>query len=263
MKKYWTNRSKWCNVNNKGSALLTVIIAVAFLSILATTLLYVTGMNFMIKQADYQNKKNFYTGETALEEIRANLMSNIVSEAAREAYSQACITYSTAGNHSVREVEYNGYFVDAVKDKLGTAIGSNSWSGYLSSSFSDVQKFSTSRVTLQMLDASGNVMTDGGSVARDLNTNELVKNTTFDWDELKGIVTINNIQVTYVNEKSVATVITTNLELHAPEVKWDAESSLKAFAPVTPVPGETPKDQKAKDPVQVTRAVLYTNWVKR
>ena len=53
-------------LDNRGSALLIVILVVGFLTILATTLLYISGMNFQIKQADYQNKKNFYTGETGL-----------------------------------------------------------------------------------------------------------------------------------------------------------------------------------------------------
>ena len=131
-------------VNDNGSALLTVLLFVAFLTILATTLLYVTGMNYIIKEANYRNKKNFYTNETALEEIKARLMADVVSEAGKEAFVQSSMMFSNAGettdSGNIRTVGYNGYFTDAVCEIIYdemTDLGVYNWDTYLSSKKTD------------------------------------------------------------------------------------------------------------------------------
>jgi len=225
-----------------------VILVVAFLTILATTLLYVTGMNFVIKQADYQNKKNFYTGETVLEEVKATLMRDIVSKAAQEAFNESCKTFVTASDPSVRQVEYNGYFVEALTKELNDDIGSQTWDVYLTNGFTD-----HTNGTLEM-ERNATVTRDGlGDLVDETGTNG-----TLSIDEIQGIVVIRGLKVTYINENALATVISTDLEIHAPEIKWDnANGSSKSIES-----GETVDDAVKKDKVEVSRSVRYTNWVK-
>lgn len=250
-------------LNDKGSALLTVIIAIIFLTLLATTLLYITGMNFMIKQADYQNKRNFYSGETALETIKANLMQNIVSEAAQEAYADASTRYVTAGTGDVREAQYNIRFTEIATEKLQTAIGSNNWAGYLGSMYS-VPAGYTVKLTM-----------DDPDVHLDGATGELSSSAAnFKVDETQGILTIKGIHVLYINAKDnksyLATKISTDLELHAPPVDWSVSSSQVALTVPDPGEGETEDQVRAatqsdvlkKKMADVSRCVKYTNWVK-
>lgn len=225
-----------------------MIIVVSFLTILATTLLYVTAMNFVIKQADYQNKKNFYTGETVLEEIKATLMRDIVSQAAQEAFNESCKTFVTASDPSVRQVEYNGYFVEALTEEMNDDIGSQTWDAYLSNGFTD-----HTNGTLEM-EHNITVTRDG---LGDL-VDESATDGTLYIDEIQGIVVIRGLKVTYINENGLATVISTDLEIHAPEIKWDnANGSLKTIET-----GETVDDAIHKDKVEISRSVRYTNWVK-
>ncbi|MDE6518408.1 MAG: hypothetical protein K2L18_11285, partial [Acetatifactor sp.] len=64
-------------LNNDGSAIVTVLVVVAFITILATIMLYVSGMNFQMKVADYRTKESFYQAETPVEELRAQLVKDV------------------------------------------------------------------------------------------------------------------------------------------------------------------------------------------
>ena len=48
-------RNKKIKSDNRGAAIITVIIVCVFISVIATTMLYITSRNFMTKQVDYQN----------------------------------------------------------------------------------------------------------------------------------------------------------------------------------------------------------------
>lgn len=55
-------KKKWLN-DNRGAALVSVLIAVAFIAILASTLLYMTYSNYKMKVVNYESKVNFYGTE--------------------------------------------------------------------------------------------------------------------------------------------------------------------------------------------------------
>ncbi|MBE5877260.1 MAG: hypothetical protein E7290_10290 [Lachnospiraceae bacterium] len=102
-------------LDNKGSALITVLIAVTFLSILVTTLLYVSVTNYETKQIDYQNKNSFYLCEAPLEEMKV-LMVQEASESFEAAYREVMKYYATK-NADVREDIYKAAFVNALKQQ--------------------------------------------------------------------------------------------------------------------------------------------------
>ena len=55
--------------DDRGSAIVIVIIAMAMIGILATTMLWMAYMNYMIKVADIRNKNSFYTAEEVVEQV--------------------------------------------------------------------------------------------------------------------------------------------------------------------------------------------------
>lgn len=68
MKRTTSNMLKKCN-DNRGIAMISILIAVAFISIIGSTLLYITYTNFQMKVMNNQSKENFY--ETDGELVRA------------------------------------------------------------------------------------------------------------------------------------------------------------------------------------------------
>lgn len=63
------HRTKKRKRNNAGSAIVTVLVVVTFITILATVLLYISGMNFQMKVTDYRTKESFYQAEVLAEEL--------------------------------------------------------------------------------------------------------------------------------------------------------------------------------------------------
>lgn len=60
-------------LNNKGAAMVSVMIAVAFIAIIATSLLYMAYMNYLTKVMRYNSTDNFYTAEFALDELGTSI----------------------------------------------------------------------------------------------------------------------------------------------------------------------------------------------
>ena len=61
--------------NNKGSVILIVLITVALIAVLATMILATTSISFKIKTLAEAGNKNFYSCETALDEIKVGLQA--------------------------------------------------------------------------------------------------------------------------------------------------------------------------------------------
>lgn len=78
--------------DNKGAAIVTVIVVSAFITIIATTMLYIAGRNYISKQTDYQNKISFYQAEEVLDKLKAYLVED-VSDAFEYAYADTMANY--------------------------------------------------------------------------------------------------------------------------------------------------------------------------
>ncbi len=103
--------NKMNKLNNKGSALVVVIVVVSFICILGTLLLYLSVMNYQMKATDYNTRVSFYGAEEPLEELRMQLAED-VSEASIAAYKQVIMHYSGLSNEAMREAEFQKAFFE-------------------------------------------------------------------------------------------------------------------------------------------------------
>lgn len=115
MKKSVKKMTKRRKLNNAGSVLVSVIVVIAFLTMIATTMLYITGMNYQMKQTDYMNKKSFYKAEEALDTLNAVLVEDM-SEAFEHAYTEAMVQYAYLEDDT-RQAAFNGAFLDYLDEK--------------------------------------------------------------------------------------------------------------------------------------------------
>lgn len=127
-------------INNKGSALVTVIVVAGLLTIMATTLLFVAVRNYKSRQIDYISKKNFYEAEKTLDELRSLLIEDC-SESCSKAYVDVLNDYMNLSaderlykyNDQFVNYEYdiwlsrnvNMNYVETVKAMLGEELGKN------------------------------------------------------------------------------------------------------------------------------------------
>lgn len=87
------NRKPAYSEDNRGSALILILVAVAFLGILGAAVLSATSMNVQMKSMDQAAKKNFYHTDSYIEEIASGL-STTISKAAGIARESVLKTYT-------------------------------------------------------------------------------------------------------------------------------------------------------------------------
>ena len=200
---------------NRGSAIITVLVAVALVSILGTVLLYMTYTGYKMKATERQSKENFYDAEAAVNEIRTGIQL-AVSTSISTANTQALENYSAPVGGSV-SIDFKDYFADAMlhyrpetaKDNLlaGTLDPSAGYAYYNCDALLSFISSHASNVTINNGDATGVVAVD--------------------LDQATGTVTaitLKNIAVHYVNN-GYETNITTDIRVTVPDFSYE-ESNL-------------------------------------
>lgn len=111
----WYKKLKEKLKDDRGSALVLVIIAIAFVGTLVAMLVYLVYFNYLMKFTDRSAKENFYTAESALEVIKAGLEKDI-SEAMVVSY------YEVMSNHtSDSALNKQAAFEEEFRDELESA----------------------------------------------------------------------------------------------------------------------------------------------
>ncbi len=237
--KWLVNKCKKLNcfkMNNSGAAMVTMIVVVLFVTILATTLLYVSGMNFQIKQTDYRNTKSFYSGETNLEKMKMQFTED-ASDAALLAYDHTMAQYVALGDSTAREWTYYQKFTEEIEKEWDANSGGD-WRSWLGSSYF----LSTgATLTINATDTNG----DGK-----LGTTEVVE---FYPDQ--GYCVVKGIQVTYTNTNGYTSIITTDFYVEAPRMNWNVDAS------ATAAPADA-SELEAQE-INVSECVEYVNWQKQ
>lgn len=108
-------------LNNSGSTLITVLVAVSFLVILASIIMTVSAANVRMKQIEYAMKQNFYVDEIGLDDIY-NGIGRDVSVALSKAYSQTLIDANATGLYPTQKAAYIA-FAGLFKNELITLYG--------------------------------------------------------------------------------------------------------------------------------------------
>lgn len=114
-----TQLYKWAKKkrDDRGSAIVIVIIAMAMIGILATTLLWMAYMNYMIKVADIRNKNSFYSAEEVVEQVMSGLRRES-AEAVGVAYRDVLANWDNLGTEEARSNVFMTTYMDTLVDKL-------------------------------------------------------------------------------------------------------------------------------------------------
>ncbi|MDE7266043.1 MAG: hypothetical protein K2N89_01080 [Lachnospiraceae bacterium] len=212
-------------LNNKGAALITVLVITTFITILATTMLYVAATNFQQKQTDYQNKQSFYKAEKALDELKSILVKD-VQTAYVEAYNK-----TTRNFLSKTAAEREAYFQDIFMDTL-----KKTWEKRVTDSgdlLGAVQSMMTGEYAAEA--ASFYKVSDYGVYENDTHTLQKFA--------------LRGVQVKYT-EGNYTTFLYTDICLEPPVVDWSAESF------------STSTDLVDREKIAFTDYVSYVNWRK-
>ena len=111
-KKLWNRKRR-----NSGSSIVIVIIAMAMIGILATTLLWMSYVNYKIKVNDIRNKNSFYSAETVMEQIVAGLQKE-TSDSVAAAYQEVLSNWETLENETNRYSTFASVYLDTLVKHL-------------------------------------------------------------------------------------------------------------------------------------------------
>lgn len=225
-------------LDNRGAALATVIVVVAIVSVLATTFLYVSGKNYFMKVTDQKTKMSFYQAETALEEIKAELME-LSSEAGAKAYMDVLVQYSSSDGYSRYSAYRSSYFAElaGLWEAKRTADPANVMT-YEQLLQSCADPIYASALTLDA------TLSDAGTMD--------ISHSTDGYALLKGVC------IEYTDADGYTTIITTDYLFTVPELNWSVDQALTDWSDGTYEP-----EKLKRDTVDMSECVQYCNWVKK
>lgn len=255
--------------NNKGAAMVTVIVVIAFICILTTLLLYLSVMNYQMKSTDYKTKVSFYGAEVPLEELRVCLAEDM-SACSEQAYKSVMSQYSALPSADLRSAEYekimwqnmqtiwnarkaNPLGNDAVTDPNGWchAIATALFEQYNNPNY-------PKKYHVIMDDAAGTVL-HCGNTGCSAPYHIIVKN--LGSDQLKLVtesssehyMLLSGIKVSYT-EDDFSSVISTEFCMNIPKYDW----SVDAFSPTWDADATTERTK-----IFYEKCVVYMNYVKQ
>lgn len=262
MKKHHTVKQR--KRNNAGSAMVTVLVVVVFISILATIMLYLSGANFQMKATDFRTKESFYQAETPVEELRAQLVKD-VEIAFAKAYTATVSEYSGMGDMATRESNFRQHFCDEMNTIWEKRCG--------------VIVPDPSNPTYRVFDWKTGITNVVGSVASDAYLNiEVTPSLGFETSENcdgsygdvphdSGLIILRGVEVTYDSPEYYTSIISTDFCIEIPKINWSGVFDSAPTPAPTSAPGATSAPTSASAGYyfdgNFSSCVKYMNWTKQ
>lgn len=219
--------------DNRGSAIVIVIIAMAMIGILATTILWASYLNYRIKISDLKVKNSFYSAETVVEQIMAGVKKDVVSASVNEAYQEVVSNWDALGTDANRESYFITAYTQAVEEKLGVGDpgvpagqydpaklaqyvdgvfldGSNATSGNIASE-EDGAPYGSAADWVSAW--KGQTDTKKAPLFRSFEDNRAL-------DPQSGTMTLKNVRVQFYDSDGLLSVIETDIAIDVPKLRF-------------------------------------------
>ncbi|MFV0465089.1 MAG: hypothetical protein ACK5ML_03375 [Lachnospiraceae bacterium] len=195
MKKWLLLRAQ--KKNNKGSSLVLVVAAMSLIGILVSVMLSMTLINYRMKHSNLASANNFYSAESALDEIKTGL-SIEVGNAASSSYVKTMTVFN-----SIRKEDRTPYFqTNFAADLRGILCEGEPDSSTYSLAYLD---------SLLVETATGAVISSPGGNAVNITA--------------QGVV-LKNVCITYTDSKQYETQIQTDIILNFPGIDFSQQTDM-------------------------------------
>lgn len=233
--------------NNAGSAIVTVLVVVVFITILATVMLYISGVNFQMKVTDYRTKESFYQAETPVEELRAQLVKD-VEIAFAKAYTATVSEYSGMGDAATRESNFRQHFCDEMD-----AIWENRCGVVIPDPSNPANRFYDWKTGIEAV-----VKPVESGAYRDVDVTPA-----YGFDRSNpGMVILHGVTVVYDSPQYYTSIVSTDFCITIPKLNWSGVFDPAAPAG-TPAPDVTPAPAVYYFDGNFSNCVNYMNWMKQ
>lgn len=191
--------------DDRGSAIVIVIIAMALIGILASAILWSAYMNYMIKLADIKNKNSFYSAETVMEQIMAG-MQHEASAAITLSYQDVMKNWEFDENETNRFNRFGTTYLDTlVKNLTDPLKGTGFYSLKVLQDFVDDELFAGVDLT---------VWESGEHRMALVNNSSLV---------------LYDVRVSYTDENDYVSIIHTDITIDVPKLVFYQNGSIDSL----------------------------------
>ena len=191
-------------LNNSGSTLVGVLIVIAVVGILAASLCIMTMVNSQMKIVDRKAKDNFFSAETALDQITLGIQNDL-AESTREAYGWLLVNYL---DDSLTTEQKSQNFKKKVSEKFMAAMKSE---------LDSTATYSNDQITVAIKDKLNGYLTTEMKTYADV---EDMAGFVVDADS-KYII-FKAVKVVYTNG-SYGSIITTDIKITIPEAEFSVD----------------------------------------
>ena len=208
--------------DNKGSAMVMIIVIIAFIAILVSVLMFVSFSGYQMRVVDRRGKDNFYTAETVLDEINVGLQGEI-SGALSKAYSEVMNNFSLYQSANARNKALHEIYYKDLKERLQkSSTEPNNYNitklqGYLSAD------------SLGNGDGTRDSFLSGGAsygaiVESNLEYPALGEEYKMEVDNSK--LLLKDLKVSYVDQNGYISIISTDIRITLPSLNFSQASAL-------------------------------------
>ena len=202
--------------DDRGSAIVIVIIAMAMIGILATTLLWMAYMNYMIKVADIRNKNSFDSAEEVVEQVMSGLRRES-AEAVGVAYREVLANWDNLSSEEERSNVFMTTYTDTLVDKLkDTSRGAGYYDRTILEAYIDAGIFQRGTLGAGVDEDAwdhGNALSDplGDSVMEIVNNNSII---------------LKNIYVSCTDDQERVSIVQTDICRDVPKLIFENNGSI-------------------------------------
>lgn len=217
------DKRKKRGLGDRGSAMVMVIVIIAFVAILASVLMFVSFSGYQMRAADRRTKDNFYTAETVLDEINIGLQGEI-SEALAMAYSEVMNNFALYRSANARNKALHELYYKELQERLQKSTAEKD--------YYSVDKLRTYLSTNSKGDGDGKRETflSGAATYGAIVESNLEYAT--EPEKYKMVVenssklVLKDLKVSYVNESGYISIISTDIRISIPSFNFSQASAL-------------------------------------
>lgn len=204
--------------DQSGSAMVMVLVAIAFIGILASILMFTAYAGYQMRLMDRQGKDSFYSAEKILDEINVGLQEK-VSKALEAAYHKVMLNYGLLETAKKRNEELYKVYCEELKTSLSPPLGSvEEYDIEILRNFLSEESKGDGKNGVNANGSPEYFGTYGAILDSNANTGTYKMKL-----EDKGII-LKDLKVTYVDKKGYVSIITTDIRLALPEVTFSQSS---------------------------------------
>lgn len=207
--------------DDRGSAIVIVIIAMALIGILASTILWASYLNYRIKINDLKVKNSFYSAETVVEQILAGVKKEIVSASVNEAYQEVASNWDALATDDNRESYFITAYIAAVESKLNASptVAPTQYDKDVIKAYVDEEMWDDSdpKHDGYIVKATWDAADPKFRAANEING--------------YGSMSIRNICVEYYNSEGLLSIINTDIAIDVPKLRFTQAGTVDRLYP--------------------------------